>query len=143
MSKKKVWESIMIADTMTAEEAIDIVDTMYQDRYKVIEEKNKDGITIHVNKIDDVRFTNLEFASVRLLREVQSLQRNLSNSISKQEVKEKFEKIQSLYEKNLIEVDLKEVEKIDRKIFEGIRLEAQRDLARELLQESEENNHEK
>ena len=137
MSKKKVWESIMIADTMTAEEAIDIVDTMYQDRYKVIEEKNKDGITIHVNKIDDVRFTNLEFASVRLLREVQSLQRNLSNSISKQEVKEKFEKIQSLYEKNLIEVDLKEVEKIDRKIFEGIRLEAQRDLAREILQESE------
>lgn len=141
MSKKKVWESIMIADTMTAEEAIDIVDTMYQDRYKVIEEKNKDGITIHVNKIDDVRFTNLEFASVRLLREVQSLQRNLSNSISKQEVKEKFEKIQSLYEKNLIEVDLKEVEKIDRKIFEGIRLEAQRDLAREILQESEENKN--
>lgn len=141
MSKKKVWESIMIADTMTAEEAINIVDTMYQDRYKVIEEKNKEGITIHVNKIDAVRFTNLEFASVRLLREVQSLQRNLSNSISKQEVKEKFEKIQSLYEKNLIEVDLKEVEKIDRKIFEGIRLEAQRDLARELLQESEENKN--
>ena len=141
MSKKKVWESIMIADTMTAEEAIDIVDTMYQDRYKVIEEKNKDGITIHVNKIDDVRFTNLEFASVRLLREVQSLQRNLSNSISKQEVKEKFEKIQSLYEKNLKEIDLKEVEKIDRKIFEGIRLEAQRDLVRELLQESEENKN--
>lgn len=141
MSKKKVWESIMIADTMTAEEAINIVDTMYQDRYKVIEEKNKERITIHVNKIDAVRFTNLEFASVRLLREVQSLQRNLSNSISKQEVKEKFEKIQSLYEKNLIEVDLKEVEKIDRKIFEGIRLEAQRDLARELLQESEENKN--
>lgn len=57
--------------------------------------------------------------------------------ISKQKIKNKFEKIQLLYENNLKEVDLKEVEKIDRKIFEGIRLEAQRDLARELLQESE------
>ena len=57
--------------------------------------------------------------------------------ISKQKIKEKFEKIQSLYEKNLKEVNLKEVEKIDRKIFEGISLEAQRELARELLQESE------
>lgn len=138
MSEKKIWESIMAADTMTAEEAIDIVDTMYQERYKVIEEKSEDGIIIHINKIDDVKFTNLEFASIRLLREVQSLQRNLSNTIPKQEIKGKFEKIQSLYEKNLKEVDLKEVEKIDRKIFEGIRLEAQRDLARELLQESEE-----
>lgn len=137
MSKKKVWESIMIADTMTTEEAIDIVDTMYQDRYKVIEEKSEGGILVHINKIDDVKFTNLEFASIRLLREVQSLQRNLSNTIPKQEIKGKFEKIQSLYEKNLKEVDLKEVEKIDRKIFAGIRLEAQRDLVRELLQESE------
>ena len=54
MSKKKVWESIMIADTMTAEEAIDIVDTMYQDRYKVIEEnqleKNYNGSKVKVGE---------------------------------------------------------------------------------------------
>ena len=54
-----------------------------------------------------------------------------------QKIKNEFEKIQSLYEENLREVDLKKVEKIDRKILEGIRLEAQRDFARNLLQESE------
>lgn len=59
------------------------------------------------------------------------------NSIPKQKIKDRFEKIQLLYEKNLKEVDLKEVQKIDKKIFEGIRLEAQKDFARELLQESE------
>ena len=56
------------------------------------------------------------------------------NSIPKQELKEKLEKIQSLYEKNLKELDLKEVEKIDIKIFESIRLEIQRGLIRELLE---------
>ena len=68
--------------------------------------------------------------------EVKQVQTN-SDSISKQKIKNEFEKIQLLYEKNLKEVDLKELQKIDKKIFEGIRLEAQRDLARELLQESE------
>jgi len=57
--------------------------------------------------------------------------------IPKQKIKDKFEKIQLLYENNLKKIDLKEVEKIDRKMFEGIRLEAQRDFARELLQEIE------
>lgn len=82
MSEKKIWESIMAVDTMTVEEAIDIVDTMYQERYKVIEEKSEDGITIHINKIDDVKFTNLEFASIRLLREVQSIQRRIKSEIN-------------------------------------------------------------
>ena len=68
--------------------------------------------------------------------EVKQVQTN-SDSISKQKIKNEFEKIQLLYEKNLKEVDLKELQKIDKKIFEGIRLEAQRDFARELLQESE------
>ena len=62
------------------------------------------------------------------------------NYIPRQNIKNKFEKIQLLYENNLKEVDLKEVQKVDGKIFEGIRLEAQRDLTRELLQESEGNN---
>ena len=57
--------------------------------------------------------------------------------VPKQKIKDKFEKIQLLYENNLKEVDLKEEEKIDIKIFECIRLEAQRDLARELLQEED------
>lgn len=62
------------------------------------------------------------------------------NFISKQKIKDKFEKIQLLYEKNLKEVNFREVEKIDGKIFEGISLEAQIILAKELLQESEETN---
>lgn len=59
----------------------------------------------------------------------------LIDSIPKQKIKDKFEEIQLLYEKNLKEVNLKEVEKIDGKIFEGIGLEAQRELTRELLKE--------
>lgn len=87
-----IWNKTMTAEQMTLEEAINIVDEMYQDRYKTIEEKTVEGTTIHVEKIDDVKFTNLEFASVRLLREVQSLQRKLENSIPKQKVKDKIEK---------------------------------------------------
>lgn len=71
------WDNIMTSEKMTLEEAINIVDDMYQDRYKIIEEKTEEGTTVHLEKIDDVKFTNLEFASVRLLREVQSLQRKL------------------------------------------------------------------
>lgn len=76
----KFWDQIMTIEKMTLEEAINIVDDMYQDRYKTIEEKTEEGTTVHLEKIDDVKFTNLEFASVRLLREVQSLQRKLENS---------------------------------------------------------------
>lgn len=72
----------MIADKMKLEEALNIVDAMYQDRYKKIEENN----TVYVDRLKDVKFTNLEFASVILLREVQSLQRKLENSIPKQVV---------------------------------------------------------
>lgn len=59
------------------------------------------------------------------------------NYIPKQKIKERFEKTQKLYEENLKQVDLKQVEKIDMKIFKGIKLEAERDLLRKLLQESE------
>lgn len=85
------WNKIMTAERMTLEEAINIVDEMYQDRYKVIEEKNEEETIIHVEKINDVKFTNLEFASVRLLREVQSLQKKLENSTSKQKIEDKIE----------------------------------------------------
>lgn len=56
----------------------------------------------------------------------------------KKKVKERLKKTQKLYEENLKQVDLKQIEKIDMKIFKGIKLEAERDLLRKLLQESEE-----
>ena len=69
----KIYNQIMNKKEMTADEAIDIIDEMYQDRMKQIEENN----TIYVDKIENVEFTNLEFAGVILLREVQSLRREL------------------------------------------------------------------
>ena len=83
---RKPWDKIMTAERMTLEEAINIVDEMYQDRYKIIEEKTEEETTIHLEKIDDVKFTNLEFASVRLLREVQSLQKKLESSTLEQKI---------------------------------------------------------
>ena len=78
--EKSIWQQEMTSDKMNLEEAINIVDAMYQDRYKIIQEND----TIYVDRLKDVRFTNLEFASVILLREVQSLQSKLKNSIPKQ-----------------------------------------------------------
>ena len=80
--EKPIWEQEIIASEMSLEEAINFVDAMYQDKYKMIEENN----TIYVDRLKDVKFTNLEFASVILLREVQSLQSKLKNSIPKQVV---------------------------------------------------------
>ena len=59
------------------------------------------------------------------------------DGVPKQKIKERLKKTQKLYEENLKQVDLKQVEKIDMKIFEGIKLEAERTLLRKLLQESE------
>lgn len=82
--EKPIWQQEMIKDKMSLEEALSIVDEMYQNKYKIIEKNN----TIYVDKLNDIKFTSLEFASVRLLREVQSLQYKLENSIPKQVVKE-------------------------------------------------------
>lgn len=87
--EKPIWQQEMIKDKMSLEEALSIVDEMYQNKYKIIEKNN----TIYVDKLNDIKFTSLEFASVRLLREVQSLQYKLENSISKQVVKDKIEEI--------------------------------------------------
>ena len=91
-NEKPMWEQEMTADKMNLEEALNIVDAMYQDRYKIIEENN----TVYVNRLKDVKFTNLEFASVILLREVQSLQRKLGNSMPKQVVKDKIKELEKL-----------------------------------------------
>ena len=73
LSEEKYYNKIMKQDKMSLEEAKNIIDEMYQDKYKIIEENN----TIYVDRLDEVKFTNLEFASVRMLREVQSLRRKL------------------------------------------------------------------
>ena len=48
-------------------------------------------------------------------------------------LKNELHVIQALYEENLKKTDLKKVEKIDSTIFEGIRLEAKREILQELL----------
>ena len=78
------WNDEMKGKSMTLNEAVDYVDQMYQERVSNVIE---DGDTVHINKLDDVKFSNLEFAAVRLLREVQSLQTQLEASVSKDELK--------------------------------------------------------
>ena len=92
--EKAIYQQKMTTDKMNLEEALNIVDAMYQDRYKIIEENN----TVYVDRLKDVKFTNLEFASVILLREVQSLQSKLKNSIPKQVVIDKINEINKEYE---------------------------------------------
>lgn len=54
---------------------------MYQDKYKIMSQKTDAGVTIDLSKLDEITLTNLEFASVRALREIQSLR----HKIEKQE----------------------------------------------------------
>lgn len=75
MNEEKYYNKIMTNDKMYIEEAENIIDEMYQDKHKIIEENNK----IDLNKLNDVKFTNLEFASVRMLREVKRLTRIVKN----------------------------------------------------------------
>lgn len=93
--EKPIWQQEMIKDKMSLEEALSIVDEMYQNKYKIIEKNNM----IYVDKLNDIKFTSLEFASVRLLREVQSLQYKLENSIPNQVVIDKIEE----YDKRMTE----------------------------------------
>ena len=66
---KPYWEQIMTKDKMSLEEAETIINDMYQDRNKILENNN----VIDISRINDVIFSNLEFASVIVLREIQSL----------------------------------------------------------------------
>lgn len=84
---KPYWEQIMTKDKMSLEEAETIINDMYQDRNKILENNN----VIDISRLDDVKFTNLEFASVRAIREIQSLERKLENSIPVSLVEEKIE----------------------------------------------------
>ena len=117
--EKPIWQQEMTSDKMGLEEALNIVDVMYQDRYKIAQENN----TIYVDRLKNVEFTNLEFASVRLLREVQSLQSKLKNSIPTQVVIDKIEEIKKdkdskYYDKFLCERDIENVIEILQELLE-------------------------
>lgn len=123
--EKLLWEQKFKANKMSVEEATDIVNEMYQERMKSISE---DENTVNVDKLDDVKFTNLEFASVRLLREVQSLQRKLVNSIPKQKVKEVLQKKRnelfgitylSKEQYRPYEMQIERINKIEQELLEG------------------------
>ena len=88
---KPYWEQIMTKDKMSLEEAETIINDMYQDRNKILENNN----VIDISRLDDVKFTNLEFASVRAIREIQSLERKLENSIPVSLVEEKIEELKN------------------------------------------------
>ena len=85
---KPYWEQIMTKDKMSLEEAETIINDMYQDRNKILENNN----VIDISRINDVIFSNLEFASVIVLREIQSLERKLEKSIPVSLVEEREEK---------------------------------------------------
>lgn len=97
---KPYWEQIMTKDKMSLEEAEIIINDMYQDRNKILENNN----VIDISRLDDVKFTNLEFASVRAIREIQSLERKLDNSIPIYLVEETIEELKPIinkYEKQI------------------------------------------
>ena len=71
--KDKYYNQITTKKEMSIEEAETIIDDMYQDKYKIMEQKTDTGVTIDLSKMDEITFTNLEFASVIVLREIQSL----------------------------------------------------------------------
>ena len=57
--------------------------------------------------------------------------------VNKKTIKNRLEKTQKSYKESLKQINLKELEKVDKKIFESIKLEVERELLRNLLQESE------
>ena len=79
----------MTKDKMSLEEAETIINDMYQDRNKILENNN----VIDISRLDDIKFTNLEFASVIAIREIQSLERKLDKSIPTSLVEEKIEEL--------------------------------------------------
>lgn len=74
---------------MSVETAENIVDAMYQERMKSNEVKTENGTIIDLGK--NIEFTDLERASVILLREEISANRELKNSIPKSVIREKIE----------------------------------------------------
>ena len=90
---KPYWEQIMTKDEMTIEEALTIIDDMYQDKYKIMSQKTEKETIVDLSKMDYIRFTNLEWASVRVLREVQSLNHKFKKLEDK--IKAKIEELEN------------------------------------------------
>ena len=88
---KPYWEQIMTKDEMTIEEALTIIDDMYQDRYKIMSQKTEKETIVDLSKMDYIKFTNLEWASVRVLRELQSLNHKFKKLEDK--IKAKIEEV--------------------------------------------------
>ena len=88
---KPYWEQIMTKDEMTIEEALTIINDMYQDRYKIMSQKTEKETIVDLSKMDYIKFTNLEWASVRVLRELQSLNHKFKKLEDK--IKAKIEEV--------------------------------------------------
>ena len=117
---KPYWEQIMTKDEMTIDEALTIIDDMYQDRYKIMSQKTEKETIVDLSKMDYIKFTNLEWASVRVLREVQSLRHEMEKQSKEIEQLKKYEKYYEEMEevnKKFIAVDkIKEILEIEEKI---------------------------
>ena len=120
---KPYWEQIMTKDKMSLEEAETIINDMYQDRNKILENNN----VIDISRLDDVKFTNLEFASVRAIREIQSLGRKLDNSIPISLVKDKIDDFRDKtvwgyndwkYDENVYKAELNIIDKLEKELLE-------------------------
>lgn len=75
--ENKYYNQVMTKKEMSIDEAEKIIDDMYQDKYKIMEQQTESGVVIDVSKMDEVTLTNFEFASVRALREIQSLRHKI------------------------------------------------------------------
>jgi len=116
---KPYWEQIMTKDEMTIEEALTIIDDMYQDKYKIMEQKTDTGVTIDLSKMDEITFTNLEFASVIVLREIQSLRHEIEKQSKEiEELKDESKEYQIGFAQGCYEKDLDWKDKIKAKIEE-------------------------
>ena len=83
-----------IMNEMDEEEVEKIIDDMYQDKYKITEQRTEKGVVIDVSKFDDIEFTRLEYASVVALRKMQVLRHELEKQEKENtELKELYIKI--------------------------------------------------
>ena len=116
---KPYWEQIMTKDEMTIEEALTIIDDMYQDRYKIMSQKTEKETIVDLSKMDYIKFTNLEWASVRVLREVQSLRHEMEKQSKEiEELKDESKEYQIGFAQGCYEKDLDWKDKIKAKIEE-------------------------
>ena len=78
---------------MKLERAIEIINNMYQSKMSEREEKTENGVIIHIGQ--DINFTKLEEASVRMLREVLRLKEELADRLPGSKIRERIEELNS------------------------------------------------